>query len=79
MDKDVIKQVVLEQERAKKIATTGIEREQLALIDSLVPLSHVIIISGVRRCGKSTLIWYCMSRDSGHTNKINLFHEEIRR
>src|SRR3984957_3033469 len=56
MDKDVIKQVILEQESANKIATTGIEREQLALIDSLVPLSHAIIISGVRRCGKSTLM-----------------------
>lgn len=56
MDKDVIKQVVLEQENANKIATVGIEREQLALIDSLVPLSHVVIISGVRRCGKSTLM-----------------------
>ena len=56
MDKDIIKQVILEQESANKIATTGIEREQLALIDSLVPLSHAIIISGVRRCGKSTLM-----------------------
>lgn len=56
MDKNIIKQVILEQESAKKIATTGIEREQLALIDSLVPLSHAIIISGVRRCGKSTLM-----------------------
>ncbi len=55
MDKEVIKQVVLEQESAKRILN-GIERDQLALIDSLVPLSHVIIISGVRRCGKSTLM-----------------------
>jgi hypothetical protein len=56
MDKDVIKQVVLEQESATKFATNGIEREKLALIDSLVPLPHTIIISGVRRCGKSTLM-----------------------
>jgi len=56
MDKDTIKQVVLEQERANKIATTGIQREQLASIESLVPLPHAIVISGVRRCGKSTLM-----------------------
>ena len=56
MDKEIIKQVILEQENAKKNATNGIEREQLALIDSLVPLSHAIIISGIRRCGKSTLM-----------------------
>ncbi len=56
MDRDVIKQIVLEQESYNKIATTGIEREQLSFIDSLVPLSHAIIISGIRRCGKSTLM-----------------------
>ena len=56
MDKDIIKQIILEQEKAGKFATPGIEREQLALIDSLIPLSHAIIISGVRRCGKSTLM-----------------------
>lgn len=56
MDKDVIKQVILEQEIANRVASTGIEREKLKLIDSLVPLPHAIIISGVRRCGKSTLI-----------------------
>lgn len=56
MNKDVIKQVVLEQENAKKSAIDGIEREQLATIDSLVPLPHAVIISGIRRCGKSTLM-----------------------
>ncbi len=56
MDKDVVKQVILEQEKSERIATTGIKREQLIVIDSLVPLPHVIIISGVRRCGKSTLM-----------------------
>lgn len=56
MDKNIIKQVLLEQESANKIASSGIQREQLALIDSLVPLSHSVIISGIRRCGKSTLM-----------------------
>jgi len=56
MDKSTIAQVVLEQENTNKDANPGIEREQLSLIDSLVPLSQAIIISGVRRCGKSTLM-----------------------
>lgn len=56
MDKNVIKQIVLEQEQAEKTASTGVEREKLALINSLVPLAHAIIISGIRRCGKSTLM-----------------------
>lgn len=55
MEKDVIKQILLEQEQAEKNAPIGIEREKLKLIDSLVPISHAIIISGIRRCGKSTL------------------------
>lgn len=55
MDKDVIKQILLEQETINS-ADIGIEREQLALVESLVPLSHAIIISGIRRCGKSTLM-----------------------
>src|SRR5580692_8485842 len=42
MDKDVIKQVVLEQESTKRLESTGIERERLALIESLIPLSHAI-------------------------------------
>lgn|GEM_PF-5857766 len=33
-----------------------IQREKIPLIDALVPLPHAIIISGIRRCGKSTLI-----------------------
>lgn len=56
MDREIIKQVVLEQEHANKIATTGIQREKLLLVDSLVPLSHAIVISGIRRSGKSTLM-----------------------
>ena len=56
MDRTVIKQVVLEQENSNKVADTGIQREQLAVVDSFIPLSHAIIICGIRRCGKSTLM-----------------------
>lgn len=56
MDKEVIKQLILEQEKAKRFTTFFVEREQLKLIDSLVPLPHAIIISGIHRCGKSTLM-----------------------
>lgn len=62
MDKEIIKQVVLEQESANKYVSSDIEREQLALIESLIPLTHAIIISGVRRCGKSTLMRQILKR-----------------
>lgn len=56
MEKAIILQVVLEQESVTRSDITGIQREKLALIDSLVPLPHVVIVSGIRRCGKSTLM-----------------------
>ena len=55
MDKEIIKKVILEQGKPKE-NNHEIQREQLALFQSLIPLSHIIIISGIRRCGKSTIM-----------------------
>lgn len=76
MDKDVIKQVVLEQEHAKQIAIAEIEREQLKLIDSLVSLPHVIILSGIRRCGKSTLMRQILKKHYGNELYFVDFEDE---
>lgn len=76
MDKDVIKQIILEQENANKTAPIGIAREKLALIDSLVPLPHVIIISGVRRCGKSTLMRQILKNHYGDNLYFVDFEDE---
>lgn len=76
MDKAIIKQVILEQEKANKIAPTGIQREQLTLIDSLVPLSHVVIISGIRRCGKSTLMRQILQKYYGNAFYFVDFEDE---
>lgn len=76
MDRDVIKQVILEQEVANKIATTGIQREQLTLINSLVPLSYAIIISGIRRCGKSTLMRQILKTHYGNEIYFVDFEDE---
>lgn len=62
MDKEIIRQVILEQEHTKRPVAPCIEREKLQLIDSLVPLAHAIIISGIRRCGKSTLMRLILNR-----------------
>lgn len=43
MDKDVIKQVILEQESETNIPTLGTECEQLTCIDSLVSLPHQVM------------------------------------
>lgn len=65
MDKDIIKQVLIEQEKTNQDATIGTQREKLALIDSLVPLPHAIVISGVRRSGKSTLLRQILKKHYG--------------
>jgi len=76
MDKDAIKQVLLEQEKANRGATIGIQREQLTLIDSLVPLPHAVVISGVRRSGKSTLLRQILKKHYGEEMYFVDFEDE---
>lgn len=76
MDKDVIKQVILEQESSNRLAGFGIQRERLELIDSLVPLPHAVIISGVRRCGKSTLMRQILKKYYGEEFYFVDFEDE---
>lgn len=78
MDKELIKQVLLEQEKESELAESGIDREQLAVIDSLVPLPHAIIISGIRRCGKSTLMRQILKKHyEGHVYYVDFEDERF--
>jgi len=54
--KEQIKAMLLEQSQAFWQRDTGIERIQLAQIEQAVPSPHAVIISGLRRVGKSTLL-----------------------
>jgi len=54
--KDQIKSMLLEQFDAFWERDTGTERTQLAEIERAVKLPHAVIISGLRRVGKSTLL-----------------------
>lgn len=56
MERKLLKQVILEQKKARGSAIRDIERECLQEIESYVKLDHVVIITGVRRSGKSTLL-----------------------
>jgi predicted AAA+ superfamily ATPase len=56
MNASVLKEVVLEQNEYMVGKDTGIERECLSLIGKYVKLPHVVVISGMRRSGKSTLL-----------------------
>jgi uncharacterized protein len=54
--KDQIKALLLEQQQAFWQGETGIERERLGEIERAIPLPHAVVISGLRRVGKSTLL-----------------------
>ncbi len=54
--KDQVKAMLLEQHQAFWQRDTGIERTKLADIERAANLPHAVIISGLRRAGKSTLL-----------------------
>jgi predicted AAA+ superfamily ATPase len=54
--KDAIKAMLIEQFDAFWERETGTLREQLALVEQAAALPHAVIISGLRRVGKSTLL-----------------------
>ena len=56
MDKDRLKEIILEQKDLLKARETGIPRSWLSKMKKQVAMPHVIVISGLRRCGKSTLL-----------------------
>ncbi len=54
LSKDVLKEIVASQKGELESADIGVEREILKNVDLRIP--HAAILSGVRRCGKSTLL-----------------------
>ncbi len=56
MNKSILKEIILEQKELQASLTTGIERENLNSISKYFSLPHSIVISGIRRSGKSTLL-----------------------
>lgn len=55
MDRIILKEVILDQ-RTRKLPRDVIARELEKNIGKLKKTSHIIIISGIRRCGKSTFM-----------------------
>ena len=52
--KDTLKEILRFQREDLKKQELGVQRELFDMVD--FGLSHAIIISGIRRCGKSTLL-----------------------
>jgi predicted AAA+ superfamily ATPase len=77
MNKIVLKEIILEQQNSIKNKKSGIIREILPKIKKVLSLPHTIIISGIRRVGKSTLLLQLI-REIGN-NKIYYFNFEDER
>ncbi|MCG2711075.1 MAG: ATP-binding protein [Candidatus Omnitrophica bacterium] len=56
MHKSLLKEIVLEQEKDRLDIDTGIPRDALSVVSRHASLPHAVVVSGVRRCGKSTLL-----------------------
>lgn len=56
MEKERLKQVLIEQRNDFLQKKPGIEREKLAEAGKYLKLPHIYVVSGIRRCGKSTLL-----------------------
>lgn len=56
MQKARLREIVLEQDQERKTLDTGIPRTALTVTSSHAALPHAVVVSGVRRCGKSTLL-----------------------
>ncbi|CAD7766681.1 MAG: AAA domain protein [Candidatus Argoarchaeum ethanivorans] len=61
MNKRQLKEIVVQQREELKRKDRGLKRENLEEIGRYLKIPHVLIISGVRRSGKSTLLTQIMS------------------
>jgi len=60
--KERIKEILFEQQTKINAKEFGIERNALSQIENKIPIPHIVIISGIRRCGKSTLLRQIIAR-----------------
>lgn len=56
MNKETLKQILTDQRRDFLMKKTGALREKIHEAESYLKLPHIYVISGIRRCGKSTFL-----------------------
>ena len=61
MHRNLLKEVILDQERDLRRTGPGIPRDALVTVSKQSAVPHAVVISGVRRCGKSTLLHQAMN------------------
>lgn len=75
IEKNVLKQIAAEQQ-FNFGEEQGVERAALSKMKKFLPLPQVVIVAGIRRCGKSTLLRQIMS---GLSDKFYYFNFEDER
>lgn len=76
MDKTLLKEIILEQTKVIQKVDLGVEREKLSVIKKAIKLPHAIIIAGIRRVGKSTLLRQIMKSFYGNNCYYFNFEDE---
>lgn len=56
MDRNLLKEIILEQRELQKLFDLGVNRTYLDRIKMYIHIPHVVVISGIRRVGKSTFL-----------------------
>jgi predicted AAA+ superfamily ATPase len=62
VNKALLREIILEQEKSRKEIHAGTERSALNEISKHISLPHTVVISGIRRAGKSTLLNQIINR-----------------
>ncbi|MBU4077240.1 MAG: ATP-binding protein [Euryarchaeota archaeon] len=57
-----LKEIIFQQKTELEKKDRGIERKSLAHIEKYLKLPHAVVITGVRRCGKSTILAQIMAK-----------------
>lgn len=57
-----LKEIIFQQKTELEKKDRGIERKSLAHIEKYLKLPHAVVITGVRRCGKSTILAQIMTK-----------------
>lgn len=76
IEKNTLKQIVVEQQ-SQLSGETGVTRSALFEMKKYLPLPQVVIVAGIRRCGKSTLLQQIMSDLKGRFYYFNFEDERL--
>lgn len=76
MDRELIKQVLLEQQ-AIRLPVNFVSRQLLPKITSLMAMPFVVVIMGMRRCGKSTVMQWLRSQSTENNYYFNFDDDRL--